>query len=224
MKTFGDRAIEFYSDLSLSGTLPEGVDVLNPYRDPEVMSIVGSFFRKYYCSDRDRIILLGINQGRFGAGITGITFTDPVRLEKDCGIPNPFDKRSELSSRFVYDVVHAFGGVDSFFSKFFLSAVSPLGFVRSGRNLNYYDDRGLENALKDFISTTLNRQCDLGVRRDIAICLGEGKNYKYLQRLNMETGLFGEILPLPHPRWVMQYRFKRKDEYIRAYLETLNRV
>lgn len=102
--------------------------------------------------------------------------------------------------------------------------MSPLGFVRSGRNLNYYDDRELENNLREFIVKTLRKQIDLGGRRDRAVCLGEGKNYKYLLKLNRETGLFGEILPLPHPRWVMQYRFRKKDEYIRVYLETLNRL
>jgi hypothetical protein len=222
MKTFAERAIEFYANLSIGAEMPAGVEVLNPYPDTEVQSVVSRFFGKFYDSGQERIILLGINPGRFGAGITGITFTDPLRLEKDCGISNSFDKRSELSSRFVYDVIHAYGGTKYFFSKYFLSAVSPLGFVRAGRNLNYYDDRELENGLRDFIIETLRKQVDLGIRRDRAVCLGEGKNYKYLMKLNREIGLFSEILPLSHPRWVMQYRFRKKEEYIRLYMETLN--
>lgn len=221
MKTFGEGAIEFYSDLEIPEKLPEGVEILNPYQNPEVNSIVGNFFRKFYNGGQDRIILLGINPGRFGAGITGITFTDPARLENECGIPNSFDKRSELSSRFVYDVIHAFGGVQPFFNGFFLSAVSPIGFVKSGKNLNYYDEKNLEEALKDFIVSSLRRQCELGIRRDRAVCLGEGKNFRYLQKLNREINLFGEIIPLPHPRWVMQYRFKQKEAFIQAYLDVL---
>lgn len=222
MKSFGEKAIEFYSELCIPGQLPAGVEVLNPYKEPEVLSIVRDFFQKFYSEGPDRVIILGINPGRFGAGITGITFTDPVRLEKDCSIPNSFEKRPELSSsRFIYEVIHAFGGTGDFFNKFFLSAVSPLGFIKSGKNLNYYDEKGLEDALKEFIINTLRRQCELGIRRDKAICLGEGKNLNYLRKLNRETGLFGDILPLPHPRWVMQYRYKRRNEFIQRYIELM---
>jgi len=224
MKTFGERAIDFYSDLRIREDLPPEVEVLNPYKDHQVQSIVDRFFRKYYNDTRERVILLGINPGRFGAGITGITFTDPIRLENECGITNNFDKRSELSSRFVYDVIRSYGGEEKFFGNFFLSAVSPLGFIRSGKNLNYYDEKRLEEALKEFILNSLKTQCKLGIRRDKAVCLGEGKNFKYLQKINRESGLFNEIIPLPHPRWVMQYRFRKKEEYIHAYLDVLNSI
>jgi hypothetical protein len=172
----------------------------------------------------ERIILLGINPGRFGAGVTGITFTDPERLEQECGIPNSFEKRSELSSRFVYEVIKSVGGPEKFFSSFFLSAVSPLGFVRSGKNLNYYDDPELESTLTGFILSAMRNQLDLGIRRDLAVCLGEGKNFKYLAKINKEYSLFGEILPLPHPRWIMQYRYKSREEYILQYTEILIRL
>ncbi len=223
MRSFAERAIDFYRNLRITESLPDGVEVLNPYADPRVDAVVDRFFRKFYREGRDRTILLGINPGRFGAGVTGITFTDPVRLEEECGIDNPFRKRSELSSRFIYEVIRANGGVGDFFSGFFLSAVSPLGFTRSGRNLNYYDDRALEIALKGFISRTMQMQCALGIRRDRAICLGEGRNYNYLRELNREQGWFGEIIPLPHPRWVMQYRFRQREDYVKAYLEAIRR-
>ena len=219
MKTFADRAIHFYSKLQIKTSLPAGSEILNPYENPAVKDIVGAFFKRYFDDQKDRVVLLGINPGRFGAGITGITFTDPIRLEEDCQIPNGFEKRAELSSRFIYDVISSYGGSQAFFQQFFLSAVSPLGFVRDGKNLNYYDERDLENALGDFIESTLRDQLDLGIRRDKAICLGEGKNMKYLERLNRELKLFGEIIPLPHPRWIVQYRRKRYAEFISQYLE-----
>lgn len=224
MNSFGEKAIDFYTHLKIDSELPEGVGVLDPYLNPEAQSIIHSFFNKYYRDGDERIVILGINPGRFGAGITGITFTDPIRLDEVCGIPNSFEKRSELSSRFVYEVIHAIGGAEEFFSRFYLSAICPLGFIRSGKNLNYYDDRELEGALKEFILSTLNRQIQMGIRRDFAICLGEGKNYKYLRKLNQEQGIFDEILALPHPRWVMQYRYKSKDEYIQSYLEALSLI
>lgn len=224
MKTFAGKAIDFYSDLRIETSLPPGLYTLNPYDNPDVQLIVRTFFTRFYDDRQERTVLLGINPGRFGAGITGITFTDPVRLETFCQIPNPFEKRAELSSRFIYDVIAAYGGCQRFFKRFFLSAVSPLGFVRRGRNLNYYDDRDLENALGKFIESTLLNQLELGIRRDKAICLGEGKNLKFLEKLNRGMSLFREIIPLPHPRWVMQYRYKRKEDFIAAYLEVLQSI
>jgi len=221
MKTFADKAIHFYDSLQIKTSLPAGTEILNPYDIPAVKDIVRAFFTKYHNDHKDRVVILGINPGRFGAGITGITFTDPVRLEEDCQIPNGFEKRSELSSRFIYELIFSYGGCQAFYQRFFLSAVSPFGFVRDGKNLNYYDDRELESSLGDFIESTLLDQLDLGIRRDKAICLGEGKNKKYLEKLNERLGLFGEIKSLPHPRWVMQYRFKRKEEYLGKYLEAL---
>lgn len=224
MKTFADRAIGFYQNLRLKSPLPAGSGILNPYENQAVQLIVNAFFTKFFNDRQERLILLGINPGRFGAGITGITFTDPIRLEEDCHIPNPFEKRAELSSRFIYEVISSFGGCQAFFQRFFLSAVSPLGFVRDGRNLNYYDDRDLEKAVGDFIKSTLRDQVQLGIRRDRAICLGEGKNMKYLEKLNRELNLFDRIIPLPHPRWVMQYRFKRKAEFVEQYLHILQNI
>jgi hypothetical protein len=222
MPPFSTRAIEFYSGLKINSDLPRGIEVLDPYKNPEVQSVLKAFFQKYYHDGKKRQILFGINPGRFGAGVTGITFTDPLRLEEDCGIPNPFGNRQELSSRFVYEVIRVMGGPAQFFERFFLSAVSPLGFIRSGRNLNYYDEPDLLDALQDFILTSVHRQLDLGILRDRVFSLGEGKNYRYLQKLNLEHGLFGEIVPLPHPRWVMQYRYKKRDQYLHSYVEALS--
>jgi len=224
MGSFAEKAIGFYQNLGIGNPLVDEIEVMNPYLFPPVGSILDSFFYTYYDDNQPRTGILGINPGRLGAGITGITFTDPVKLDEECGIKNPFKKRPELSSTFIYDVIRTFGGVEAFYGKFFLSAVCPLGFVKNDKNLNYYDDRNLENALHDFILSTLRRQIELGLRTDRVICLGEGKNFKYLTRLNKEQLLFGEIIPLPHPRWVMQYRYKQRDIYIKKYLEVLKSV
>lgn len=224
MKTFADRAIHFYDNLQFKTSLPAGTEILNPYDNPAVKDIVRAFFTGFFNDQQDRLVILGINPGRFGAGITGITFTDPVRLEEDCQISNSFEKRAELSSRFIYEVISSYGGCQAFYKHFFLSAVSPLGFVRGGKNLNYYDDRELESALGKFIESTLRGQLELGIRRDKAVCLGEGKNMKYLEKMNAKLDLFTEIISLPHPRWIMQYRFKRKEEFLEKYLEVLHSI
>jgi hypothetical protein len=224
MESFADKAIRFYENLNIDSPLPEGVEVLNPYLFPPVSSILDSFFYSFYNDNQSRIGVFGINPGRLGAGITGITFTDPLNLDEICGIKNPFKKHPELSSTFIYDVISAFGGVEAFYGKFFLSAVCPLGFIRDEKNLNYYDSRDLEDALYDFILTTLREQIEFGLSTDRIICLGEGKNYKFLTRINGKEKLFGEIIPLPHPRWVMQYRYKRREEFVNKYLEIFRSV
>ncbi len=212
---------QFYISLNIEATLPPGVEVMNPYENSEVQKICSEFINKYYPDDRSRKLILGINPGRFGAGITGITFTDPVRLEEICGIKNPFSKKQELSSVFIYEMIEAFGGVQSFYSQFFLSAVSPLGFKKEGKNLNYYDDKVLQESVVPFILDNLKQHISMGFSRDVVICLGEGKNYKFLAEINNEHKLFNEIIPLPHPRWVMQYRYRSRSNYIRKYLDVL---
>jgi len=77
--------------------------------------------------------LLGINPGRFGSGTTGVSFTDPIKLEKYCGIRNDLVKKAELSADFIYAMIIAYGGLESFYNRFFISSVSPLGFIQMER-------------------------------------------------------------------------------------------
>jgi len=96
-ETFATGIIRFYNHLELTAEIPSGVSVMYPYKDEEVKRVTGVFFKKYYNDRKHRTLILGINPGRFGAGVTGLTFTDPIRLEAECGIPNKFDKKQELS-------------------------------------------------------------------------------------------------------------------------------
>ena len=101
---------------------------------------------------------------------------------------------------------------------------SPLGFVKDGKNINYYDDRQLQKSAEPFIVWNIRTQLDFGANRDAAICLGEGQNFAFFQKLNAAQGFFKEIIPLPHPRWVMQYRRKRVDEFVERYVAALRTV
>jgi len=207
--TFSERTLKFYKSLHIDALLPDNIEVLNPYKDKEVIESCKSFYNKYYNDSEGRRIILGINPGRFGAGVTGIPFTDPLRLERECGIANTFKKRSELSSEFIYMLIDQMGGPDHFYKHYFIGAVSPLGFVKDNKNFNYYDSIELMRALKPFIIHNLVEQIGLGINSRKCYCLGQGKNFEYLQMINQELSLFDEIIPIPHPRWVMQY--KRKD-------------
>lgn len=219
--TFADRILNFYSTLKIEEQLPQGVKILNPYKKAEVMKVCTAFYNKYYNDDKGRIMILGINPGRFGAGVTGIPFTDPIKLEQDCGIKNNFEKRGELSSDFIYRLIDKMGGPDHFYRHFYLGAVSPLGFVKDGKNYNYYDSRELTHTLKAFIIKSLVEQIGFGIKFKRCYVLGQGKNYNYLKMLNLDLKLFDELIPLPHPRWVMQYRRKQLDKILVKTVNTL---
>ena len=212
--TFAKRTLDFYKQLTINERLPEGVVVMNPYTSSDTWTTCEAFYNKFYNDNKTRRIIFGINPGRFGAGVTGIPFTDPIRLEKDCGISNNFEKKPELSSQFIYLLIESMGGIPAFYQHYYIGAVSPLGFVKNGKNYNYYDDRLLERSLKPFIIKSIVSQVALGISTDKCFCLGNGKNYSYLQRLNAELKIFNEIVPLPHPRWVMQYRRKQLQKYL----------
>jgi hypothetical protein len=220
-KTFADKVNRFNASLQLDLPLPEGTAVLNPFLNAESRGIAEQFYRKFYADTSPRTFLFGINPGRFGAGVTGVCFTDPIRLENICGIPNQLQKKPELSSEFVFKVIEAYGGPEAFYRDFFITAISPLGFTKDGLNLNYYDSKPLQNALKPFIIDTISKQLELGAGRKVAICLGEGANFKYFQKLNDEQQYFGRIIPLAHPRFVMQYKRRFLNDYISRYLEAL---
>lgn len=190
---------------------------MNPYRDRLVMRHVDAFLGRYFDDNRTRLLIVGINPGRFGAGITGVTFTDPVALQDFCAIPNHLQRRRELSSIFIYDVIERLGGAGVFYESVFLTAICPLGFTHSGKNVNYYDDRDLERAVTPFIVRTMRRQISLGCRTDHVVVLGRSSNARYLQRMNQIHGWFENIHVLDHPRPIMQYRRKRVGEYVREY-------
>jgi hypothetical protein len=119
-------------------------------------------------------------------------------------------------------MISAFGGPEKFYSKFYFSAVSPLGFTREGKNLNYYDDARLQKRLEPFIISCMHQQLKFGIDRSVAYCLGEGANFKFLKSLNERHQFFNELIPLAHPRFIMQYRRKSKAAYIQRYLEAFN--
>ncbi|MEQ8879017.1 MAG: DUF4918 family protein [Cyclobacteriaceae bacterium] len=216
-----DLILNFYKQLRPPERLPQEVNVLNPYADPQTWALIKTFYHKYYNNDENRVIVFGINPGRFGGGITGIPFTDPIKLEEACDIPNAFDKRAELSSRFIYDMIEAFGGPTVFYSTFYISAVSPLGYMMNGKNLNYYDIPDWKNLFTDYAVRMIRDQSAF-IRNDLAICIGQGQNLKFLEEINREHQFFERIITVPHPRWIMQYRLKKKDQFIQEYLNKLN--
>ncbi len=218
--TFGEKVVEYYRTLLPPSNLPAEVKVLFPFSDPLIMEYVTQFYQSFYNDNNSRTFLIGINPGRLGGGTTGIPFTDPARLDSELNIANNLPKKAELSSRFVYEVIGACGGAREFYRKFYITSVCPVGFTKDAKNLNYYDLRSLQEQLEPYMVAELKKQVEFGAN-PVAYSLGMGKNIAYLNKLNKQHGFFEAIEPLPHPRWVMQYRLKRKDEFIHLYKEKL---
>lgn len=220
-QTYSDKLIAFYRKLNPPEELPAGVEILFPQKDKAVFEIVKTFFRKFYHDHHLRRLMFGINPGRFGAGTTGINFTGPRQLEEYCGIAHPFKNHSELSAEFIYEVIEGYGGVKKFYRHWFISAVCPLGFIKNGKNINYYDDKKLMAVVTPFITDSIQKQVDMGFETDYCLCVGGEKNYTFFRRLNEQKGWFQKIIPLPHPRFILQYRRRQKEKYIHQYLEAL---
>jgi hypothetical protein len=225
METFADRAIAYYLDLKEPENLPPGVGALNPYRQPEVQAIVKQFFTTYFSDNAPRVYILGINPGRFGAGVTGISFTTPQNLQKYCGIDNDLPPSPELSSRFIYQIVEAFGGAKAFYGQFFLTSLYPLALVKDGKNYNFYDDKATTAILWPAIAETVRTQLLFDQsgqekNRRVAVCLGR-KNEVFFQNLNKEHRFFDRIVTLDHPRYILQYRSRDIESYVDRYVTTL---
>ncbi|MEO6037728.1 MAG: uracil-DNA glycosylase family protein [Saprospiraceae bacterium] len=226
-QTFADKVLAFNSQLTFPGSLPAGIRMMNPFRENgSVMDLATAFYRKFYEDQRPRHLILGINPGRFGGGVTGIPFTDTKRLTEQCGIPYSGPSTHEPSSVFVYDVITAYGGPARFYADFYINSICPLGFTKYGPdgkevNYNYYDSKALQAAVYDFMVASLRRQVDFGVHRDVCFSLGL-RNAGFIEKINAQFGFFQKIVPLEHPRFVMQYQSKRKQEYVDKYLLALS--
>lgn len=224
--SFAKQVLAFNENLDLTIKLSPKIRVLNPYVDnPEVVNIAKLFYDKYYNDNNKRKLILGINPGRLGAGATGIPFTDPKCLREKCNIETDI-KLHEPSSVFVYEVIDAYGDVREFYKNFYISSVCPLGFVvqdSKGRlkNYNYYDSADLVEKVTPFIIDSIKKQLAFGIDTKKVFCLGAGKNHKFLKELNKTHKFFDKVIPLEHPRYVMQYKSKSKQHYIDKYLQEL---
>ena len=144
--------------------MPEGFSVMNPYEHADVRRVVTTFCERYYGGSRQRLPVWGINPGRFGAGLTGLSFTDPNALRQDLGIESAIVGRREPSAEFIYTMIDAYGGPASYYHDVYMSALSPLGFLRGGVNINFYDDAGFMREIVPFVIDCVRVQTSYGLR------------------------------------------------------------
>ena len=226
-KTFADTVIEFNENLSYTGELPEGFEVLNPYLDnPETMEGMQKFYHKYYNDSQKRKFIIGINPSRHGAGVTGVPFTDTKRLESVCGIKMQSAHTHEVSSVFMYEMIEEYGGAELFYKDIYINSPFPLAIVRKTKNgwlnANYYDDKMLFEAVKDFMIDSLKKHISLNLDTSEVFILGK-KNAEFISKLNKEAKLFDKMTVLEHPRYIQQYKSKEKQLYIDKYILALKK-
>ena len=228
-QTFGEKVIDFNRNLMYSDELPENFRVINPYLDnPETLDVMQKFYQKFYNDGNSRKFIVGINPSRHGAGVTGVPFTDTKRLESICGIKMHSAHTHEISSVFLYDMISEFGGATDFYKQFYINSPFPLAIVRKSKegnwlNANYYDDKKLFEMVKDYMIATLKQHISLGLDTSEVYILGK-KNATFIQKLNKEANLFGNLKVLEHPRYIQQYKSKAKQLYIDKYILTLNSI
>ncbi len=227
--TFGDKVIAFNRQLHYSGKLPNGFQVINPYLDnPETMTVMQDFYHQYYDDNNKRKFMIGINPSRHGAGVTGVPFTDTKRLESECGIKMKSARTHEVSSVFMYDFINDYGGTSQFYKEFYINSPFPLAIVKHTKdgkylNANYYDDAALFEMVKDFMIVSLKNHISLGLDTSEVFILGK-KNATFIHKLNKEAKLFDRLTTLEHPRFIQQYKFKERQQYIDKYILTLNKL
>jgi hypothetical protein len=222
-ETLADKIIDFNRNLTYTGRLPEGFQVMNPFMgNPETIEVMSQFYHKFYNDTEQRRFIVGINPSRHGAGVTGVPFTDTKRLESVCGIPMKSAHTHEISSVFMYEMIGEYGGAGIFYRDFYINSPFPLAIIRETKdgkwlNANYYDDPLLFKMTEDFMIASLKTHISLGLDTSEVFILGK-KNADYIGKLNKKAKLFDKLTILEHPRYIQQYKSKNKQLYINKYI------
>lgn len=229
--TFGEKVLQFNDYLSnVNIELPEGFLLTNPFNGinkKQINEITKKFYNKFYNDNNSRRLIIGSSPARRGTSVTGIPYEDANHLQNITGIHIDNFYINKSSSNFLYDVMDKYGGSKKFYSKFYMNFICPLGIVKINSksnkvNCNYYENKKIQKILYSFMIESLKKQIEFGIDTSIVYCIGSGENYKFLTKLNNKYHFFETIIPLEHPRYIMQYDSKHKSEYIKKYLNALN--
>ena len=228
-KTIAQKILAFNDALkSASINLPEKYRLIKPFagaNQQQIAQIIHRFYHRYYHDDKRRFMILGSSPARRGTALTGVPFEDVNHLQKDTGISIDAFGANKRSSSFLYEVMEEYGGRQNFYKQFYMSFVCPLGIEKINLkgnwiNCNYYENAVLKKCLYLFIVDSLRRQIDFNIDTSVCFCIGSGENFKFLSNINNEYHFFDTIVPLEHPRFIMQYNADRKEEFIQKHVNT----
>ncbi len=231
--TFAQKVLQYNKTLSsIQLNLPDGFRIINPFAGNSkelVQDITTTFYQKYYNDNKIRYLILGSSPARRGTAVTGVPFEDALHIQKETGIMIKNFYVNKSSSDFLYDVIEKYGGSKTFYSKFFLNFVFPLGIVKTNSkgnevNCNFYDSKSLQEYLQNFIIDSIRTIISFGIDTSVCFCIGSGKNFSILNEINKKYKFFKRIIPLEHPRYIMQYNSKNKEIFLNKYLAALKNV
>lgn len=229
--TFAERVLQFNDNLSKESlNVPIGFSIINPFngeRKEQIKEVTTLFYQKYYNDTNIRRLILGSSPARRGSCVTGVPFEDAAHLQSETGIYIDKFYINKSSSSFLYDVIRRYGGCKKFYTDFYMNFVCPLGLVRTNLkgnevNCNYYEDKTLQETLYYFIVDAIQSQIKFGIDTSVCFCIGSGENYKFLLKINKKNNFFDTIVPLEHPRFIMQYNSKNKEFFVKKYLDAFH--
>lgn len=228
-KTNSEKILKYCENLSkIKIDAFENYRIINPYDNnkEQIKLITTKFYNKYYNDNNKRRLILGSNPARRATAVTGIPFEDAVHLQQETGIFINNFYINKSSSNFLYDVIKEYGGCDKFYNDFYMNFVFPLGIAKinsnnNESNCNYYEIKQFEKRLYKYIIESIKEILKFNIDTSVCYCIGSGKNYEFLLKINKEYNFFKKIIPLEHPRFIMQYNSKNKDLYLKKYLNAL---
>ena len=227
MRTFRKQILKFNEDVARFNieSFNSEVKIVNPFVDraQDVNRRIDEFYLRYYNDTKKRRLILGSTPARQGSAVTGIPFEDVNTLE---GISEK-KGASKRSVNFLETVIARYGGRDIFYRDFLMNFVCPLSLIKINSkgqevNCNYYESKVLKEKLSGMIVESLMKLSAFPVDNSVAYCIGSGENYKFLSKINEEYRFFDKIIPLEHPRFIMQYHSKEKEMYVKKYMEALS--
>jgi hypothetical protein len=190
----------------------EGISIITDFSDAREW--MERFYDRYVVPYEPQIVICGINPGRFGSGRCGVPFLDFRALNELIGDTGRED--SEKSARFFYAVVKHFGP-ELFYSTFYVTNVSWLGFTKDGRNINYYRlPEDIQAVILDqfvYEMDLVNPTHIISTGREVERTLA---SLKASGRIRADVGL-----RLRHPRWCGIDRNRAAG--LREYVELLGR-
>ena len=228
-KTTAQKILEFYDSLKNADiSLPEKYRLITPFtgaNQQRIAQITHRFYHRYYHDDKRRFMILGSSPARRGTALIGVPFEDVNHLQKDTGISLDAFGANKRSSSFLYEVMEEYGERQNFYKRFYMSFVCPLGIEKINLkgnwvNCNYYENVALKKCLHTFIVDSLRCQIDFNIDTSVCFCIGSGENFKFLTNINNKHHFFDAIVPLEHPRFIMQYNADRKEEFMQKYVNT----
>lgn len=192
--TFSDQTDQFHSFLSETREkIPYGYQVINPFQGKlhRAKEQVRIFYNKFYNDCNRRRMIIGSSPAWRGLALTGIPFENPKRISKLTDLSTGGYYVSKGLSDFLELVMEDFGGVEKFYSMFYMIFVCLIGLVRTNNkgnlvNVNYYESFSLACKLSNKEAGTINEALQGLMKRYpiVSITTDNGSEFSLLSELN----------------------------------------